>query len=94
MKIMGEMKGKFDPFLFNAFLAGKFGQNFEKFSFKQTRAEGGKSDIARKPPNTFLRRSVLLIGQIHFALWTNTFCALDKYILSFGKMQVVLQANH
>ena len=39
----------------------------------------------RHHPNLY-RNTFLLFGQIHFVIWTNIFCDLDKYILWFGQI--------
>ena len=33
-----------------------------------------------------LDKYILQFGQIHFAIWTNTFGNLDKYVLEFGQI--------
>ena len=30
---------------------------------------------------------ILYLIQIHFVIWTNPFCNLDKYILQFGQIR-------
>ena len=32
-------------------------------------------------------------GQIHFEIWTNTFCHLDKYILQFRQIDLAIWTN-
>ena len=48
------------------------------------------------PPHLTTHNSckfILQFWQIHFAIWTNTLCNLDRYILQFGQMQFAIQTN-
>ena len=36
---------------------------------------------------------MLHFGQIHLAIWTNTFCNLGKYILQFGQIHFAIWTN-
>ena len=40
-----------------------------------------------------INKYILQFKQIHFALWTNTFCTWNKYILRFEQMPFVLETN-
>ena len=39
-------------------------------------------------------RAILVVWSVQIsAIWTNTFCNLDKYILQFGQIYFVIQTN-
>ena len=40
-----------------------------------------------------MEKYILQHGQIHLAMWTNTFCNVDKWIVWFGQIQLLINCT-